>query len=222
MSAKKETTIQERLKKLKQARSKSVLDNKRVVYNEAAGIKQSLIEKRKLEDLKDKEEETNDIFVNNSDNNKKNENIPVDLSALEYTAEEDEKWEAKQDRIKSHNNVSDSKHGQLHNYKKLAERTYTKKIRLIEANGKKSIEDYQKEKETYDKLKAKGLSEEEIRSRTTSSKNLDTYVEGVKEWENEVSKKRRKVTDEGKDGAIHEKNRQFNSKLERHYRQFKK
>ncbi|GAV29263.1 hypothetical protein PMKS-002745 [Pichia membranifaciens] len=211
----KKSSLQDRIRELKNARAKSVLENRRAVYDEVAGFKTKHAEKKKLDKLEDDvAEEEGEAFI---EKGKSKSNV----SKLEYTAEEDEKWETKQGRINTHKELSDEHKGELHNYKQLAERTYSKNIRVIEQRGKKSLEKYQMEKSLYDKLKAQGLSPVEVRSRLTSSGNLDTYVKDLKSWEEDVFRKRRKVSDEGKDGAIHEKNRQFNSKLQRHYRQFK-
>ena len=214
----KKSTVQDRIRELKNARAKSVLENRRAVYDEVAGVKMKLAEKRKLEKLEDDavlQEEEGRV------SKEKKKNSP-NVSTLEYTAEEDEKWEAKQGRINTHEELNAEHKGELHNYKQLAERTYSKNIRGIEQQGKKTLEKYQQEKSLYEKLKTQGLSPEEIRTRLTSSGQLDTYVKDLKSWEEEVYRKRRKINDEGKDGAIHEKNRQFNSKLQRHYRQFQK
>lgn len=216
---KSKSSVQDRLRQLKNARAKSILDNKRAVYDEIAGIKtkRQLVRSEEEDDLAIEEKPRE--LVSSA---KKMKTEPT-VSVLEYTAEEDEKWEAKQGRINAHEALKNTDKGELHNYKQLAEQTYSKNIHNIERQGKKkSSKDYQQEKEDYEKMKAKGLSEEEIRTRLTSVKNLDRYVKDLSSWEGEVFRKRRKVTDEGKDGAIHEKNRQFNSKLERHYRQFEK
>ena len=210
----KKLSLQDRIRELKNARAKSVLENRRAVYNEVAGFKTKHAEKKKLDKLEDDAAEEEGEASTEKRKSKSN------VSTLEYTAEEDEKWEAKQGRINTHKELNDEHKGELHNYKQLAERTYSKNIRVIEQRGKKSMEKYQREKNLYDKLKAQGLSPEEVRSRLTSSGHLDAYVKDLKLWEEDVFRKRRKISDEGKDGAIHEKNRQFNSKLQRHYRQF--
>lgn len=216
MSTKQKETIQDRLKVLKNARAKSILENRRIVYDEAAGNKESLSQKIKLQELKDEPEKNKMTSIEIQESE-----TPVNISSLEYTVEEDEQWETKKNQIQSHLASEDPEKGELHNYKKLAERTYAKNVRELEKRGTKTKEEYQVEKLLYEKLKSKGMSSENILSCISSDKKLDKYVSNLKNWEENVSRKRRKITDEGKDGAIHEKNRQFNSKLERHYRKFR-
>lgn len=208
-----------RLQALKRARAKAVLENRREVYNEASGLKTKLEKKRKLEEEADKEAEENEF----SSTSAKKDSDVINFDVLKYTAEEDVKWNAKQKNIQQHRALVDEKSRGLQNYKKLAEQTYSKNIKAVREGGmKESVEAYKKEKETYDRLKAEGLTEAEIRSKITSAKKLQSYVGKVKNWEADVYEKRRKLTDEGKEGAIHEKNRLFNSKLKRHYESLEK
>lgn len=216
----KTTNVLDRIKALKSARAKAVLENRKAVYNEASGLKNQQITKRKLEEEAEREDELGAEKEDDA-NRKSKDRKPLDISSLSYTAEENDKWQVKQGRIEKHN--QDSKKGELQNYKELAEKTYTKNIRNIELSGmKKSVDEYEKEKELYEKLKASGLSSEKIRSKLTLEERLDKYNDNSKKWENQVYQKRQKIDDDGKDGAIHEKNRQFNSKLKRHYDGLKK
>lgn len=216
MPDKQKNDVKDRLKVLKSARAKSILENRRIVYDEAAGNKKSFSEKRKLQELIEEPDKNEEISAEGHE-----VKTPVNISSLEYTAEEDEKWQIKKNYIQSHLASEDSEKGELHNYKKLAEKTYAKNIRELKKGNKKTKDEYEKEKILYEKLKSKGVSSENILSRTSSDKKLDDYVNNLKKWEDDVSRKRQKITEEGKDGAIHEKNRQFNSKLDRHYRKFK-
>lgn len=219
MTETKKGSISDRLKALKSARSKSALDNRRAVYNEASGRKAQYAEKRKLDALKDREDELAETedHINGEPKKDKEQEKEMDVGILDYTAEEDHCWRLKQGRIDSHLRTSNAKQGILQNYKQLASQTYTKNIREIEEQGKKTAKEYKKEKQQYDKLRSQGLSPAEIRTRVTSNEKLERYIGKINSWEERVSKKRRKITDEGKDSAIHEKNRQFNNKLKRHY-----
>lgn len=204
----------ERLQALKKARAKAVLQNRREIYNEASGLKTKLAEKRKLEEEEDKAADADNIDLHGQ--KKSNKHLIVD--SLKYTAEEDVKWSAKQKNIQRNNDLREEKSRGLQNYKKLAEQTYKKNIKSVrEDDSKKCLDAYRKEKDMYEKLKANGLSEAEIRSNMTSTEKLREYVGKVNEWEANVYEKRRKLNDEGKEGAIHEKNRLFNNKLKRHY-----
>lgn len=212
-------SLKDRLIKLKQKRAKSVLENRKAVYDEASQLKSTLEEKEKREKLLDAEQTDNikeSTFKKKiKDNSGKD---AIDLSSLSYTTEEDEKWNQKQKKRKEHFSTHNSKNGELQNYKQLAERTYAKNVCHLKEGGKmKSIEDYQKEKELYEKFEKQGLTPEQIRSKLTSKDKLKNYVGDVKAWESQVSNKRKKVEENGEDGAIHEKNRQFNNKLKRYY-----
>lgn len=211
----------EKVQQLKRERSKAILDNRREVYNEASGLRTKLSEKRKLQELADREEEEGEFGesqVKEKEDEKNKQEL--DTSALEYTAEEDAQWQVKQGKIRKHFEFADTDSGELQNHKQLAEKTYSKNIKELEEDGKKkSLEEYENEKKEYERMKLEGLSDAEIRSKLTSKDKLDGYVEKVTKWEQKVYKKRQKVSDEGKDSAIHEKNRLFNSKLERHNKQ---
>lgn len=214
------TNVMNRIKALKSARTKAVLENRKAVYNEANGLKKQQLARRKLNEKEEEEEELKTEKEYASGGSLKDRKSFL-VSNLSYTAEEDDRWKIKQCRMKKHH--EDSENGELQNYKQLAEKTYLKNMRDIEHKGlKKSIAEYENEKKSYTKLKARGLSSEEIRSKLTSKERLDNYINNFKNWEEKVYQKRQKIDDEGKDGAIHEKNRQFNSKLKRHYDSLKK
>jgi hypothetical protein len=213
----------DRIRALKSARSKSILENRKAVYNETSGLKSRQATKRKLEE-EDAAVEEEEAHINVYQKNSTTQKNAIDVSSLSYTAEDDDQWRAKQGRIKTHTDSSIKEKSQLQNYKQLAEKTFSKRLKELENNGnKKTLEEYNKEKEVYIKLKAKGFSPEEIRSKLTSTEKIDEYVDRLKKWEKNVYQKRLKLDiNEGKDGAIHEKNRQFNSKLKRHYENIKK
>ena len=219
-SIEKSENLLEKVQRLKRERASAILDNRREVYNEASGLRTKLAEKRKLQELADREEEKEGGSLNDDAPIVKEKSKLSDISALEYTAEEDDKWQIKQGNLKRHFESIDTDNGELQNYKQLAANTYSKNIReLEEENKRKTIEEYEKEKKEYESMKAQGLSDAEIRSALTSNEKLKEYIDKVNKWEQKVYNKRQKISDEGKEGAIHEKNRLFNSKLERHNKQ---
>lgn len=222
MSGSSGNSVQDRIRLLKSARARAALDNRRAVYNEASGLKSDYLKQKKLEKEADEPEEIPDLRSKERGPGQEEleDKKALNYLDLNYTVEQNDKWGTKQGRIEKHGRHNDSGSEELQNYKKLAERTYAKNIKeLVDQNGKKSNKDYENEKKVYHELRASGVSSEEIRSRLTSKKKLNTYIGKVQKWEKHVYDKRCKIDDDGKDGAIHEKNRQFNSKLKRHFSQ---
>lgn len=208
------TSISDRIRALKASRAKAVLENRREVYNEASGVKEKVLEKQRLQDELNKDD-AEDEELDKPDEKKKG---LLDLKDLEYTGIETDVWYSSQGNGKT-TSVTEDGDKELQNFKQLADQTYTKSIKELKKSGVKSKENYTKEKEMYATLKKEGLTEEEIRDQLTTKKDVDKYVAKVKKWENEVYQRRSKLDRDGIDGAIHEKNRQFNSKLKRHYDQ---
>lgn len=206
--------LSDRIKELKALRNKAVLENRREVYSEVSERKEKIVKEITQDDVLD----TGTEAARNDAEFSSKEKLNGSIKDLEYTAEETEEWLKSRGRDQSTNDDNT----EAHNFKILAAKTYNKNLKELEKSGLKRKEEYIKEKIVYSQLKAQGLSEAEIRSKMTSTENLDKFVKKVEKWERSVYQKRGKVEKEGIDSAIHEKNRQFNQKLKRHLSKIEK
>ncbi|GME84435.1 unnamed protein product [Ambrosiozyma monospora] len=207
-----QTTTTDRLKKLRELRalkSSANAENRRDLY---ADFEKKKKDEKLLKTLSDKQERAHDELIQIE---LQQEGVNCErLKNLNYTVEEDEKWNEK----KSQKSKQD--HKKFQNYTQLAEQTYLKKLKAM---NKLSENEYNEQKKLYESLKAKGFSEAQIITKLTDKKLMSKLVIELKEQdENAYKKRKRDSEDDGgiSIGFINDKNKLFNEKLNRHFNQY--
>ncbi|GMG20965.1 unnamed protein product [Ambrosiozyma monospora] len=208
----KQTTTTDRLQKLREIRAlknSAKAENRRDLYSDFEKKKK---DEKLLKTLSDKQERARDE-LNQIEFQQEGVNFER-LRNLNYTVEDDEKWNEKQSQR------SKQDHKEFQNYTQLAEQTYLKKLKAMD---KLSENEYIEQKKLYQCLKGKGFSEAQIITKLTDKKLVSKLVIELKEQDEKAYKKRKRDAENDDDisiGFINDKNKLFNKKLNRHFNQY--
>ncbi|CAH2451078.1 Hypothetical protein BQ9382_C4-3626 [Komagataella phaffii CBS 7435] len=191
-------SINDKLNKLKQKKQSTVAKNRSQLAKHQDKLKLESI-KVQVDDLKEKQSRAKKKLINLDEQKKR-------LKNWDYSIQQDEDWN---DRLEKSDLPDD--------YAQIAERAYTKD--LSKALTPLSQEEYNTQKQEYYRTRSQGIPY----VHKPSSEKLESVINHVKAKDERTLRKinKNKIRNSlsgGDTNYINDKNKQFNEKLNRHYK----